>query len=143
MRLFLLLPQAVSNRSLPSIWLLLFLPLAWRVLTRVRRIFLLLPAAVCLCAGSLAAQTAYVGQSLGGGFSLPWGMAVDGNGNVYVTDTGNNLVKEIPAGCTSAQYSSNSCTITTLGGGFSITGRPRGRFERKRVCGRLGYPRSL
>jgi large repetitive protein len=50
---------------------------------------------------------------LGGGFSNPSGAAVDGNGNVYVADNGNNAVKKIPPGCTSA-----SC-VTTLGGGFN------------------------
>lgn len=37
---------------------------------------------------------------------------MDEGGNVYVADTGNNAVKEIPPGCTSS-----SC-VTTLGGGF-------------------------
>ena len=50
---------------------------------------------------------------LGGGFSNPNGVAVDGGGNVYVADYGNNAVKKIPPGCTSA-----SC-VTTLGGGFN------------------------
>jgi len=50
---------------------------------------------------------------LGGGFSNPNGAAVDGSGNVYVADYGNNAVKKIPPGCTSA-----SCA-TTLGGGFN------------------------
>jgi hypothetical protein len=40
-------------------------------------------------------------------------VAVDGSGNVYVADSNNNAVKEMPAGCTSS-----SC-VTTLGGGFS------------------------
>ena len=38
---------------------------------------------------------------------------MDGSGNVYVADGGNNAVKEMPAGCTSS-----SC-VTTLGGGFN------------------------
>jgi len=50
---------------------------------------------------------------LGGGFSNPYGTAVDGSGNVYVADNRNNAVKKIPLGCTSA-----SC-VTTLGGGFN------------------------
>jgi large repetitive protein len=73
---------------------------------------LLWPVAMCVCAGSLAAQTAYVGGPLGGGFSSPAGVAVDRSGNVYVGDTYNYAVKEMPAGCTSS-----SC-VTTLGGGF-------------------------
>ena len=52
-------------------------------------------------------------STLGGGFNGPTGVAVDANGNVYVADAVNNLVKEIPAGCTTA-----TC-VTTLGGGFS------------------------
>ena len=52
--------------------------------------------------------------ALGGGFSYPYGVAVDASGNVYVADSGNNVVKEIPPGC-----ASSSC-VTTLGGGFSI-----------------------
>ena len=59
------------------------------------------------CASSSCVTT------LGGGFSLPNGVAVDGSGNVYVADTDNNAVKEMPAGC-----ASSSC-VTTLGGGFS------------------------
>jgi hypothetical protein len=47
------------------------------------------------------------------GFSIPQGVAVDGSGNIFVADTGNNAVKEIPAGCTSS-----SC-VKSLGGGFS------------------------
>jgi hypothetical protein len=52
--------------------------------------------------------------ALGGGFSQPYGVAVDGGGNVYVADSFNNEVREMPAGCASA-----SC-VTTLGGGFSL-----------------------
>jgi streptogramin lyase len=51
--------------------------------------------------------------TLGGGFSTPEGVTVDGSGNVYLADTANNAVKEIPSGCATA-----SC-VTTLGGGFS------------------------
>ena len=50
---------------------------------------------------------------LGGGFSYPFGVAVDGAGNIYVADAGNTAVKEMPAGC-----ATSSC-VTTLGGGFS------------------------
>ena len=48
--------------------------------------------------------------TLGGGFSRPTGVAVDGNGNVYVADYGNNLVYQMTPGC-----SSSGC-VTTLGG---------------------------
>ena len=36
----------------------------------------------------VAAQTAYVGKLVGGGFADPVGVAVDGSGNVYVADVG-------------------------------------------------------
>ncbi len=45
--------------------------------------------------------------SIGGGFSSPAGIAVDGAGNTYVADNGADAVRKIPAGCTSA-----SCVIT-------------------------------
>src|ERR1700743_2075793 len=35
---------------------------------------------------------------LGTGFNKPYGVAVDAAGNIYVADTYNSLVKEIPAG---------------------------------------------
>jgi predicted outer membrane repeat protein len=55
--------------------------------------------------------------ALGSGFSRPYGVAVDGAGNVYVADTYNSAVKEIP-------YSSGVYgTPVTLGSGFS---RPYG-----------------
>jgi len=74
----------------------------------------------CLTGGfatsRLQAQTASFSDAiatLGGGFSNPSGVAVDGSGNVYVADYNNSAVKEMPAGCTSS-----SC-VTTLGGGFN------------------------
>ena len=51
--------------------------------------------------------------TLGGGFSTPEAVAVDGSGNVYVADFSNNVVKEMPAGCVS------SGCVTTLGSGFA------------------------
>ena len=69
-----------------------------------------------LLAGSAAAQTVQFSGAqftLGGGFSTPAGVAMDASGNVFVADAGNNLVKEIPAGC-----ASSGCVIP-LGGGFS------------------------
>jgi hypothetical protein len=50
---------------------------------------------------------------LDGGFDLPAGIAVDGAGNVYVADSGNNRVAEMPAGC-----ASRSCTLP-LGSGWN------------------------
>ena len=49
-----------------------------------------------------------VQSMVGSGFSAPQGVAVDGSGNVFVGDTGNNAVKEILA-----------TTVRTLGSGFS------------------------
>ncbi len=57
-----------------------------------------------------------VQTTLGGGFSGPIGVAVDGSGNVYVSDSGNNTVKEMTTNCASG---STAC-ITTLGSGFSL-----------------------
>ena len=48
-------------------------------------------------------------RSLGGGFNFLVGLAVDGAGNVYVSD---GAVKEVPPGCTS------SACVTTVGGGW-------------------------
>ena len=78
-------------------------------------IFLL--AALAADAPLAKAQTAqfdYAIASLGGDFITPQGVAVDGAGNVYISDAVNNAVKEMPAGC-----HSSSC-VTTLGGGFSL-----------------------
>jgi sugar lactone lactonase YvrE len=73
---------------------------------------LLLPM---LLAG-LQAQTAHFSPAqvaLGGGFGAPYGVAVDGSGDVFVADKANSAVKEIPYGCASA-----GC-VETLGSGFS------------------------
>ena len=44
---------------------------------------------------------------LGGGFNLPFGVAVDGSGNIYVGDTGKYVMKEMPSGC-----AASTCVIT-------------------------------
>ncbi|MCL2659119.1 MAG: putative Ig domain-containing protein, partial [Acidobacteriaceae bacterium] len=54
--------------------------------------------------------------TLGSGFSMPWGAAVDGAGNVYVADTYNNAVKLIP-------YSDGSGTPVQLSSNIYI-GQP-------------------
>jgi len=54
--------------------------------------------------------------SLGSGFNLPIGLAVDANGNVFVADTHNFAVKEIVAVNGSIPASP---TIKTLGSGFN------------------------
>ena len=55
--------------------------------------------------------------TLGGGYGALWGVVVDQNGNIYVTDDGDNTVKEVPPGC-----ASSSC-VTTVGGGFHFPGQ--------------------
>jgi len=87
-------------------------------LSALRTLFslLLLALASLMLPAAARAQTAsfnYPITTLGGGFNSPEGVAVDGRGNVYVADTGNNTVKEMPAGC-----ASSSC-VKTLGGGFA------------------------
>ncbi len=47
----------------------------------------------------------------GSGFNQPAGVAVDGSGNVFVTDSGNNAVKVILA-------AGGYTTVNTLGSGF-------------------------
>ena len=79
-------------------------------------------AAALVLGGSPAARAqtanfAGVLSTLGGGFSQPFGVAIDGSGNVYVADQYATVVYEMPAGCASA-----SC-VTPLGGGF---GQPDG-----------------
>jgi sugar lactone lactonase YvrE/ribosomal protein S11 len=49
-----------------------------------------------------------VQSTVGSGFNVPQGVAVDGSGNVFVGDTGNSAVKEISAN-----------TVRTLGSGFN------------------------
>ena len=55
--------------------------------------------------------------TLGSGFSFPTGVAVDGSGNVFVADFGDNAVKEIVALSGSIPPSP---TIATLGSGFLL-----------------------
>jgi hypothetical protein len=64
---------------------------------------------------SAEAQTAHFSwamSALGSGFSNPGGVAVDGSGNIFVADNGNNSVKEILA-------AGGYTTVNTLGSGFS------------------------
>jgi len=46
----------------------------------------------------------------GSGFNQPFGVAIDGFGNIYVADAGNNVIKKIPVG---------GGTPVSLGSGFS------------------------
>jgi hypothetical protein len=67
-------------------------------------------------APSAEAQTAHFSwtiTTLGSGFSLPQGVAVDGSGNVFVADFGNSAVKEVLA-------AGGYTTVNTLGSGFSF-----------------------
>ncbi len=57
-------------------------------------------------------------RPVGSGFSNPFGVAVDGSGDVFVADTGNGLVREILAVGGSIPPVSEA-TIITLGSGFS------------------------
>ncbi len=56
-------------------------------------------------------------STLGSGFSAPFGVAVDGAGDVFVADEGNSNVKEIEA--VNGSIPANP-TVRTLGGGFSL-----------------------
>jgi hypothetical protein len=56
--------------------------------------------------------------ALGSGFGNLDAVAVDGSGNVYVADTGNNAVKEIVA--VAGVIPATNPTINTLGSGFSL-----------------------
>jgi streptogramin lyase len=82
-------------------------------------------ALAVLCLGALVgfapsaeAQTAHFSGaviSLGSGFNLPSGVAMDGSGNVFVADSINNAVKEILA-------VDGYTTVNTLGSGFNQPG---------------------
>jgi streptogramin lyase len=52
-------------------------------------------------------------KTLGSGFDRPYGIAVDGKGNAFISDTYNNAVKEVMA---AGDYT----TVKTLGSGFSF-----------------------
>src|SRR5258707_15357262 len=58
----------------------------------------------------------FAGVNVGCGFPSPYGVAVDGAGNVFVADYGNNVVKEIVAVHGVVSFSSQ---VNTVGGGFS------------------------
>jgi sugar lactone lactonase YvrE len=70
------------------------------------------------CARQILAQTEHFGgavNTLGSGFKLPYGVAVDSLGNVFVADTDNNAVKEIVA---EGGVVSETSTVKTVGSGF-------------------------
>ena len=57
-------------------------------------------------------------NSVGSGFSSPFGLTVDASGDVFVADSGNNAIKEIVAGSGGASTGTVNATSTvnTLGG---------------------------
>ena len=63
-------------------------------------------------------------QTFGTGLAVPYGLAVDASGNVYVADYGNNAVKEI---LSVGGVVPPTPTIKTLGSGFPLLGRGRGQ----------------
>ena len=71
----------------------------------------MLAAALLFDSGSAAAQARV---TLGSGFNLPQGVAIDSSGNVFVADTGNAEVKEILA----PNYTT-TIQIATVNGNFS------------------------
>ena len=81
-------------------------------------------ALAVLCLGAVSgfapsaeAQTAHFSgavATLGSGFSFPSGVAVDGNGNIFVADTGNSSVKEIlAAGGYTTRAKKNTTSLTS------------------------------
>lgn len=66
-------------------------------------------------------QFSYAMQVIGGqGFNNPNGVAVDAAGDVYLVDTGNNQVQEVPAGCIAGQ--NNASCVLTLPGSYKQPG---------------------
>ncbi len=80
----------------------------------VAMVLTLLLLSVPVRAGAQTAHFSYAQVALGGGFNDPGAVAVDGSGDVFVADSGNNAVKEIPPGCVTS-----SC-VKTLGAGFDL-----------------------
>ena len=67
----------------------------------------------CSVASAQTARFSYV-RTVGSGFNQPGDMAIDGNGNIFVADSRNQLVKEIVA--VNGAVSSNSQVITIASG---------------------------
>ncbi len=101
------LPVGSENSRLPAtFWL-------------ARRLRLAPALFAVLLAVTGAAQTVtFTGgvSPIGGGFNAPNGVAVDGSGNIYIADTSNLAVKQMPANCFSSDC------VTTLGGNFAFIG---------------------
>jgi sugar lactone lactonase YvrE len=67
-------------------------------------------------AGGQGVTGQLIGMGSAAQFYYPHGVAVDGSGNVYVADTGNQIIREIAPGG----------TVTTLAGSMGVTGSSNG-----------------
>ena len=97
-----------------------FFPIHLRRWSRVAALCLALAGVLCGMGGSAFAQgpIAHFGwaqQRLGGSFSIadPWGMAVDGSGNVYIAEINNGVYEILAAG--------GYTQVTQLGGSNSFS----------------------
>ncbi len=62
------------------------------------------------------------GAAVGSQFSHPWGIAIDGSGNLFVTDNGSYIIRKI----------SSSLIVSTLAGKFSSPGQTDGSADTAR-----------
>lgn len=79
---------------------------------RVNPAFLALLCTMGFGPAFAAAQIVYVDQLLGSGLSRPYDVAIDANGNLFVSDYGHSAVKEILA-------AGGYTTVNTLGGNIA------------------------
>ena len=84
---------------------------------------------VTTLAGNPAGPGSRDGTGTAAEFSLPYGVAVDASGNVYVADAGNNTIRKImPAG-----------VVTTLAGTAGLTGFANGAG----AAARFNFPQGI